>query len=296
MKVWLNGSLVDRDAALVSAFDAGLLHGVGLFETLSARNGHIYRLREHLQRLRGSAIELRLTDTLSIDPLALAVQQNVDEAGLDHARVRLTLTGGDLNLLETRRQTPAHPTIIITAQPATEYPAEFFERGVTVAIADGRLNPLDPHAGHKTVNYWPRLRALQDAAARRAAETLFFSVTNHLMSGAVSNVFLVSQGTLRTSFSRGEEEPGSLPSPVLPGITRAAVIELADGLSIGTGRSMLTIDDLLDADEVFLTNSSWGILPVVAIDYDEPRTIGDGVPGRITSRLRQALEEDVAAG
>ncbi len=287
MEVWLNGSFVAREEARISAFDAGFQHGVGLFETMQVRDGHGVRVIEHLERLKRSASELRLTESLRVEPLAEAVHQTVVRNGLRDARVRLTVTGGDLNLLQTSGTRATHdPTILIVAQPPTQYPQELFSKGVKVTIADGRVNPLDPMASHKTLWYWPRLSALQAAGGAGASESLWFSVSNHLACGCVSNVFLVRDGTLLTPFARGEEREAALPAPVLPGITRQAVIDLADALDLDLERRMLTIDDVLAADEVFLTNASWGVLPVVSVERTK---IGNGQPGRRTLELRSAL-------
>ncbi|MBL1217782.1 MAG: hypothetical protein D8M59_09835 [Planctomycetes bacterium] len=292
MHVWLNGQIVERDDARVSAFDAGFQHGIGLFETMQSVNGQVYRLPAHLNRLAASANDLRLTAELNTDLLASAVQMMVEESDISRARVRLTITGGDLNLLQTAGSSPVTPTILIVVQPATPYPDELFEKGASAVIADGRANPLDRTAGHKTLNYWARLQALQQAAAARASEALWFGITNHLASGSVSNVFLVKDGRLQTPFARGEELDGSLPSPVLPGITRAAVMELAQEMGIESDVRMLDINDVEQADEVFLTNSSWGVLPIVNL---EGRTeIGDGSVGEVTSALRSTLLRDVA--
>ena len=288
MLIWLNGQFVEPDQAVLSVFDAGLQHGVGLFETMAAHGGRVFRTQAHVRRLADSARELLLTDRLHIEPLAEAVEQVAGNAGLEAARVRLTLTGGNLNLLQSQGTDKVDPTILIVAQPATVYPDVFFEQGVTVLITDGRQNPFDPMAGHKTLNYWPRIRALQQAASKRAGEALWLTVSNHLAAGSVSNVFLVRDVTLPTPFARGEEEPGALPSPVLPGITRAAIIATADQMGIETKKHMLDIEDLLGADEVFLTNSSWGVLSVVGV---EQKKIGEGTPGEITKRLRAAWLE-----
>ena len=288
MKVWLNGTFIERDETKVSVFDAGFQHGVGLFETMLARNGKIFRPQAHLQRLTESARRLLLSERLRVEPLSEAVQLSLTENGLEEARVRLTLTGGDLNLLQSKGKTQADPTILIVAQPPTEYPDAFFEKGVVVMIADGRENPFDPMAGHKTLNYWARIQALQLAGAKGASEAMWFTVSNHLSSGSVSNVFLVKDDTLHTPIARGEEDPGSLASTVLPGITREAVIEVAQGMGLGTSKSMLTIEDLLGADEVFLTNSSWGVLPVVGVEREK---IGAGEVGETTRRLRQGWLE-----
>jgi branched-chain amino acid aminotransferase len=331
--VFLNGRFITQDEASVSAFDAGFQHGVGLFETMSARledgRAEIFRLEHHLQRLIDSAGALGLTDRLRIHALAEAVGLTVERSGLARARVRLTVTGGDLNMLaraaSLRRGGSASggseepqaeasdatrgsldPTVLIVAQPATEYPPEMFERGITAAIADTRINPLDPMSGHKTLNYWGRLRELQAAAARRAGEAIVFTVTNHIAGGCVSNIFVYKDNELLTPIARGEEEavaahemPGSegeraspktttgavLPSPVLPGITRGWVMEWAAQQQVGVAQRMLTIHELLGADEVFLTNSSWGVLPVVRVEREE---IGAGVVGGLAADLRRA--------
>jgi branched-subunit amino acid aminotransferase/4-amino-4-deoxychorismate lyase len=135
---------------------------------------------------------------------------------------------------------------------------------------------------------------LQDAATKGAGESIIFQVSNHLAGGCVSNLFVVDGGNLITPIAQGEEEElggaqtreGTLPSPVLPGVTRMRVIEHAKEMGIKTTKRMMTIDDLLDADEVFLTNSSWGVLPVVKV---EAETIGSGVPGDVTKKLRAEI-------
>lgn len=312
--VFLNGRFLDQSEARVSAFDAGLQHGVGLFETMlggttALEETWVYRLDEHLERLATSARDLGLAESLRTQGLYDAVMETVVRAGHARTRVRLTVTGGDLNLLNAkrdgeteRRRDEVGGTVLIVAQPATEYPAPMFERGVMVGIADARANPLNPFEGHKALNYWWRLRELQAAAAKGGAEAIVLQVSNHLCGGCVSNVFLVKDGVLSTPIARGEERGsspeeggspavrGALPSPVLPGITRGAVLELAEMRSIPVEKRMLSIDDLLAADEVFLTNSSWGVLPVVAV---ESHPIGAGRPGGVTRGLREAWVRSV---
>ncbi|MHC4107409.1 MAG: aminotransferase class IV [Planctomycetota bacterium] len=217
MLVWLNGKYVEGDAATISVFDAGLLHGVGLFETMAARNGRVFRVEAHVQRLIDSARELLLTASLRAEPLAQAVQQSVERSSLEAARVRLTVTGGTPGLPHRQEPRKIDPTILIVVQPPTDYPEAFFTSGVTVVVADGRANPFDPMAGHKTLNYWHRIQALQKAAARKTGEALWFTVSNHLAGGSVSNAFLVEDGALVTPIARGEEAAGAIRSPVLPG-------------------------------------------------------------------------------
>jgi branched-subunit amino acid aminotransferase/4-amino-4-deoxychorismate lyase len=285
MLVWLNGEFLERDSARVSVFDAGFQHGVGLFETMQAQHGRVFRVLDHLERLRGSAATLLLTERLHTRPLSEAIHRTIERNGLDAARVRLTITGGNLANVPQTGVGPVDPTILIVAQPPTAYPPAFFAEGIVAMIADGRTNPFDPMAGHKTLNYWPRIHALQTAAARGAGESLWFTVSNHLASGSVSNVFLAKDGALVTPYARGEEEAGAIPAPVLPGVTRRAIIALADAEGVRTERRMISIDDLLGADEVFLTNASWGVLPVTRVERE---SIAGGEVGTLTARLREA--------
>lgn len=291
MKIFLDGQFVDADDARVSALDAGIQHGVGLFETMQAFNGRVYRIEQHIDRLIASAKELGLSNKLRAGPLCELVERTVIENDMTEARVRLTVTGGAPGTpgsfsggISAKRE--YQPTVLCVATEPTQYPAGFFDDGVSAVIADPKVNPFDPSAGHKTLNYWMRLRTLAEAATKGAGEALWFTVTNHLCGGAVSNAFIVKDGRLLTPIARGEETPGSLPSAVLPGITRAAVLEIAEELDIPVEKKMLNINDVLEADELFLTNSSWQVLPVVKV---ENKTIHEGEVGDVTSKVRERL-------
>lgn len=325
--VFLHGQFMDARDAQISAFDAGFQHGVGLFETMLAiasKDGsrpRVLHLWEHLERLRQSAFDLGLASSIHTDALAEAVERtSAKEADLSpdtqRFRVRLTLSGGDLNMLARRMtagstgETPAHePTLMIHVQPATVYPDEMFHRGVRALVADMKANPFDPAQGHKTLNYWSRLTELQRAAAKGAGESLVFQLTNHLAGGCVSNAFIVKDGTISTPIARGEESdvaggeadptepsqqraPITLPSPVLPGITRRWVLDWALASGLAAQRKMISIRDVLAADEVFLTNSSWGVLPVVAVEAEQ---IAAGTPGEVTGRVMSAWNELASA-
>lgn len=295
MKVWLNGKFVPAQDAKVSLFDSGFQHGVGIFTSMCAKHGRVFRVMSHLERLKTSAIELGALEVLRIEPLADAVELTLVENNMTEARVRITVTAGDLKMLKSlgvaTESVRNDPTIAIVVQPPTPYPAELFERGVRVRVADAKLNPHDPFAGHKTLWYWPRLAELQLAAAAGCSEAIFFTSNNRVACGAVSNIFIVRNGSLRTPRARGESS-GDLQAPVLPGVTRRALMECAEERGITVERADLTVDDVLGADEIFLTNSSWGVLPVVGV---EKKTIGTGVPGELTQALRQDYLELVEA-
>lgn len=288
MDVYLNGQMIPETEARIAFDDAGFQHAVGLFETMHARHGRVFRLRRHLDRLVGSAQELGLARTLDTEGIAAAVHDTLAHNQLERARVRLTVTPGPLSQRQAQTPESPSPTVLVHPQPPTEYDPVYFERGITVLIAPPAANPFDALAGHKTLAYWGRLRTLRQAAAADAGEAIWLSVSNHLASGAVSNIFLVRDGELHTPIARGEEADGALPAPVLPGVTRAAVIEIAESLNVTVHKQMLSVEDLLGADEVFLTNSGWHLLPVTRI---ENASVGDGQVGELTQRLRHDLLE-----
>lgn len=305
--------------ARVWAMDAGLQHAVGVFETMigglvrrgvEGARSHgeetetwVLHLDDHIERLVNSARELGLSEDLRSSALQDAVLETVRRSGLERARIRLTVTGGDLAMLTSARTggggvsgggTPSDPTVLIVAQPATNYPRAMLDHGVGVSLADTRANPLNAHEGHKTLNYWWRLRELQAAARKSAAEALVLSVSNHVCGGCVSNIMLVKGDELQTPIARGEERDVAgksgvaMPSPVLPGITRAWVLDKADRLGLKITKRMLSIQDVLAADEALLTNSSWGVLPVVKVEGSE---IASGKPGPVTLDLVHAWGE-----
>lgn len=300
--VFINGRFEPPAAARLSPLDAAVQHGVGLFETMlggvaPSGNPWVVMLDDHIARLTASAAELGLSSALREGGLADAALETLRRCGLPRARLRITITGGEINALAAARATtPAHrpdPGVIIAAAPATAYPPAILDRGVRIVVADAKANPFNPLESHKTVNYWWRLRELASAAARDAAEALLLTVTNHVCGGCVSNLFAVRAGKALTPIARGEEEKGAtLPSPVRPGVTRAWTADALAAKGIDLFRRMLTIADVLDADEVFLTNSSWGVLPVIAV---EGRTIGSGVPGPVTRDMVQAWAKAVDA-
>ena len=291
--VWINGEFHDESSANVSLRDAGLLHAAGVFTTTKSVDGEVFRLDDHLRRLRASCDALYVPLVPKDDALRSAVAELLDRNGLADARLRITVTRG------TTLRDPVHgesfqPTCFITADALTLYPAEFYYKGLTVVLnSDGKLNPYDVQAGHKTLDYFSRFAALRAATRQKAGEALWFNVHNFLQSGSISNVFLVEDGaggpTLVTPPTNADlrEEPvkNSCPYPksnVLPGVVRAAVIDWARENHVSVQRLPVDVNRLLAAREVFLTNSIMGVMPVTRI---EQSVVGDGQPGELTRRL-----------
>jgi branched-subunit amino acid aminotransferase/4-amino-4-deoxychorismate lyase len=293
--VWLNGNFVDESVASIPLRDAGLLHGAGMFTTMRADGGRVFRLAHHLKRLRDSCEALFIPLQYRDDVISGAVNDLLTQNGLADARLRLTVTRGSAT---TDPMPGARPesNVFITAAPLERYPTEFYARGMTVRIVDEhKLNPYDPTAGHKTLNYLARLHALREAGRVGAGEALWFDVHHYLQSGSVCNVFVVTDGALFTPPTprelRDELAPGAAPyakSCVLPGVTRAAVIELARGAGTDVHLAGIDLRMLLDADEVFVTNSVMRLIPVCRV---ERKAVGADKPGPVTTRLMQRFDE-----
>ncbi|HEX8340771.1 MAG TPA: aminotransferase class IV [Tepidisphaeraceae bacterium] len=291
--VWINGDYADESAASVSVRDTGLLHGVGVFTTLRTAGGRCVRLDAHLARLRESCDAFVIPLAYKDADLETAAEGVLERNGLADARMRITVTRG-VTEIDPVHGPHARPNVFITAAPFEPYPAEYYEKGLTTLVLDEqKLNPYDPQAGHKTLNYLSRLAALREANRRGAGEALWFNVHNFLQSGCVSNVFLVKDSVLVTPPTQAELRQDAARdatpykrSNVLPGTTRAAVLAAAEDESIPVELRAVTIDDVLSADEVFLTNSVMSVMPVCRI---ERRAIGDEKPGRLTRQFAATL-------
>jgi branched-chain amino acid aminotransferase len=275
--VFLDGGFVPADQARISVWNGGWLHGAGLFETMKAHNGRVFRLDAHLDRLMASAEKLLFSLDRSDLPLTADFEELLKRNELSEARVRLTVSAGSMlgaepdGAADDARRSKL--TVCATASPLVPYPPELRAKGMNVIISPHKVSPDDPVAGHKCICYLPRLLALRDAQAKGCSEALWFTTGNLLSEGSIANVFLVRDGKLLTP------PPDT---PVLPGITRAVLIELASDAGVEVEQKPLTINDLLDAEEVFLTNSIMEVMPVCRV---ETKQVGAGSPGPVTQKM-----------
>ncbi len=274
-KVFLNDKLVDSDKACISAADSGFLYGAGLFETMRSSNGVVFCLEDHLDRLLLSANILSINNTYDKKYITDAIYKVLKANKLTDARLRLTLTSGAMSLSEDAPQS----TLLITATKFEPYPPQYYKDGCLVVLCPFKQNPDDPIYGHKTINYFPRMLALQMARQKSATEALWFTVDNRLAEGCISNVFLVKDSVLYTPPVR---------TPILAGVARKTVCRIALENSIELIEKDLNINDLLDADEVFMTNVIMQIMPISMI---EKHTVGDGKVGATTKKLMEYFDK-----
>jgi len=270
--VYINGNYVPANEAGVSVFDAGLLHGASVFTTMFGHNGKVFRLDRHLKRLFGDAERIGLRHAATAEELTEAVGQLLRINELAEVRVRITLTPGAIG-------GEGRPTTLVTASAAVIRP-EWYDKGIGVIVSGVRQDEGDPITGIKTGCYLKRVLAHQAAAAAGADEALWFTLSGHLAEACYCNVFLVRGGEVLTP---------PVQTPVLPGISREAVLELCDKLAIAAHADQpLTGEDVKSADEMFVTSSVAGLRPVVRVQRE---AIGDEKPGPVTKRLLKAYRE-----
>ena len=274
--VYLNGSLVAREDARIAALDYGFLYGYGLFETMRAYGGKVFRLERHLERLTSSAATLRI----KVDKLALkgAVMDTIKANGLSEARVRLTVSIGEGGTVPDLA-TCGEPTVLVVAGEYRPLPDEVYEKGYRTIVSSVHRNSQSPIPTLKSLNFLENMFARQEARAAGVDEAICLNEKGFLAEASMSNVFLVGDRRLKTT---------EITSGILPGVTREAVLELAGKLGIATVEDDIMLDELVQADEAFLTNSVMEIMPLTEVDG---KTVGTGIPGEITWKLLVAYKE-----
>jgi branched-chain amino acid aminotransferase len=274
-KVFLNNKLIEIKKASISVTDSGFLYGAGLFETMRSHNGVVFALNDHLDRLFTSADVLSINNPYDSEYITKAITDLLSANKLTDARLRLTLTNGPMTESEEQRKS----TLLITAAKFRSYPPEYYKKGVLVVLCPFKQNPIDPASGRKTTSYFTRMIALSLAHQKKAAEAIWFTLDNRLAEGCISNVFLVKDSELYTP---------PVNTPVLPGVARKTVCRLALQNSIKLTEKDLTIDDVLSADEIFMTNVIMQVMPITKV---EKHTVGDSRVGPVTKKLHKSFEE-----
>ncbi len=272
-KVYINGTLYDKENAKVSVYDHGLLYGDGVFEGLRSYGGKVFRLAEHLNRLWNSAKAIWLEIPISREALAKAVNDTLAANGIKDGYIRLVVTRGAGTLgLDPNRT--SDPQVIIITDKIALYPEEFYREGLEIVTASTvRNHPAALSPRIKSLNYLNNILAKIEGLKAGCIEALMLNHKGEVAECTGDNIFLVRQGVLQTP---------PLDAGILEGITRDAVIELARAAKIEVREMALTRHDVYIADECFLTGSAAEIIPVVRVDN---RLIGNGKPGPTTRDL-----------
>lgn len=275
---YLNGKLLPAEEAKISVLDYGFLFGYGLYETIRAYEGQPFRLDHHLARLGFSGDRLGILIHVAL--LREAVKDVIKANNFHQTRIRICISLGEGTMspnLDSCRQ----PTIAVLASEYTPPSAEKYQQGYKVVLTAIKRNSLSPVTYLKSANTIENMLARRDAKEAGADEAFFLNEKGCLTEAAGSNLFLVKDGVLKTP--RYE-------SGILPGVTRVVVFELATQLRIKVKEVNLRLADLLQADEVFVTNSLIEVVPVTVFDG---KPLSNGKPGTLTRKLMKAYKEMV---
>ncbi len=274
----VGGRLTHRDEAAVSPFDSAVQGGDAVWEGLRVHNGRIFRLTEHLARLRRSAHALAFGSVPSDAEITEQVRRTLAANGMtDGVHIRLTLTRGvKITSGMDPRLNQSGPTLIVLPEYKAPVYAATGISLVTSSIRRPAPDVLDPKIHHN--NLLGSILAKIEANVAGADDALMLDSRGFVAETNATNVFCVTDGVLGT--------PTALACP--EGITRGAVLELAAGAGIECAAGDYSPARLYAADEVFVTGTMGGIAPVISIDG---RIIGEGRPGPLTGKLTGLLAD-----
>lgn len=278
MKIWLNGSYVEKDAAQVSIFDHGLLYGDGVFEGIRFYDRKVFRLKEHVDRLFYSARYIMLDIGYTPEEVAETINNAVQSEELTDGYIRVVVTRGvgNLGLSPTNCE---KATLIIIVDKIALYPREHYENGLKIITSSVRRptpGALCPQV--KSLNYLNNIMAKIEAIRAGVLEALLLNEQGNVAECTGDNIFIVKDGTVYTPF---------VADGCLDGITRKVVLELCEQLGIPAVEKTLNRFDILCADECFLTGTAAEVIPVTDLDG---RVIGNGKPGAVFARILNAYQ------
>jgi branched-subunit amino acid aminotransferase/4-amino-4-deoxychorismate lyase len=267
---------LDPADARISVFDRGFLYGDSVYETMRTAGGWPLDLPRHLARLRRSGDGIGLSIPWSDDALATAVARTHAATVNTESYVRLVVTRGAGPVALDPRMSE-DPLLVVLVQPLVLPEPEAYVRGIAAVIVGITKNAgtsMDPEI--KSGNYLNNILALRQAIAAGGEDAIMCNPEGAVSEGATSNVFMVTAGRIATP---------NLRTGILPGITRQTVCELAASLGSPVAETNVMPGQLRAADEVFLTSSVRGIMPVTRLDGVP---VGDGSAGPVTRRLHRA--------
>jgi branched-chain amino acid aminotransferase len=271
--IYINGKYFSKEDAKISVYDHGLLYGDGVFEGMRTYSNKVFRLVEHIDRLYESARAILLTIPMTKQEMIDAVKKTVELSGLSDSYIRLVVTRGSGSLgLDPNRT--SDPQVIIIVDLIALYDRKYYDEGLKIITASTiRNHPAALSPRIKSLNYLNNIMAKLEGLQAGCMEAIMLNHKGEVAECTGDNIFIVKKGQLLTP---------SADSGILEGITRNAIIELANTLKIPARETTLTRHDLLVADECFLTGSAAEVIPVVSIDS---RPIGDGKVGPTTKQL-----------
>ncbi len=283
--VYLDGQWYSKSEARISVFDHGLLYGDGVFEGIRSYGGLVFKLAEHLDRLWESAHTIMLEIPLTKPQMEKVIVETLKRNQLRDAYIRVVVTRGkgDLGLDPAKCK---KPTLFVITDKIVLYPDSLYKKGLSIiTVPTVRNLPEAVNPSIKSLNYLNNILAKIEAKNSGCMEALMLNHQGYVAECTGDNIFMVKKQKLGTQVRDVLITP-----PVylgaLKGITRQAILEIAQEKKITCEEKVLTRHDLFNADEVFLTGTAAEVIPVVKMDG---RIIGTGTPGKMTEDLRRAF-------
>jgi len=281
-QVWLNGELMPIEEASVSILDHGLLYGDGCFEGIRVYDGRIFKLRTHLERMHQSAELLHLEPPYSLDEIEQAIRETVAANDITCGYIRLVYTRG-IGTLGLNPFTCNTPQAFIIAATISLYPESMYVEGMPIIVASRPRVPiacLDPRI--KSLNYLNNILAKVEAIREGVLEALMINCGGEVSECTGDNIFIIKDGRIATPHTA---------AGILHGITRQFVIdEVAPALGYEVEERRIELDEVLAADEMFLTGTAAEIIGVSRVGET---AIGSGQVGPETTRLNEEFRRRV---
>jgi branched-chain amino acid aminotransferase len=285
--VWQDGEFLPWNEAKLHSSAFGLHYGTGVFEGIrcyeTAEGPAIFRLKEHMDRLYASAAVYQLALPYAQEELNEAICETIRRNDFKSCYVRPTAYF-DSGSLGIRSVCPVGVNILAWEWP-NDFGAEKLTRGMRVTVSPYKKfhSSMIPTTAKATGNYLNSILAVREAASRGYDEAILLDMHGNLAEGAVENIFLVKDGRLLTNDQN---------SSILLGITRASALQIARDLGYETEIRAIKLEELLQADEAFLTGTAIEITPIREVDG---KAIGNGGRGPVTEAI-QKIFFDAAAG
>ena len=275
---YVNGAFLPIEAATISIEDRGFQFADGVYEVVSTYGGRPYAMAAHMDRLQRSLQEIRID--FDVSGLPDIVLQGIRRAHFDEALVYIQITRGVAPRHHEFPARPPEPPVVMTVQQLYRPDPKLHATGVPVITSpDLRWKRCDI----KSIALLPNILAKQLAHEAGAYEALLVDEGDRVTEGSSTSSFRVTGGVVFTS------PPGP---HILPSITRGVLIDLIRELGIELREEFSSVEQYKEADEVFLAGTTTEAMPVIGVDQ---AVIGDGVPGPITRRIREAFVESIQA-
>jgi branched-chain amino acid aminotransferase len=281
---YVNGEFKPQSQAMISVFDRVVSYGDGVFDTLVAKNGYVFKLDQHLERLFRSAKAVKIDVQKTREEVKSLIVEAIKRNGLRDCYVKIVITRGVAWVPLMSSKEELHTTMIIFVSPPVGVVSdEKIRKGaklLSTTIKRNHPESLDPRI--KSVNYQANVLMRREAVEGGADEAVSYGFDGYVAEGGGDNIWIVKNKVLMT--------PGH---GVLEGITRETVIEIAQQLGYSAMTTSINKYDLYQADEVFLSSTAGGIIPVIEVDR---RLVGSGAPGPITKQIQETYTEMLEKG